>query len=104
MLYLNYFKFPNADSESTYLSEILRTCYDSFYPFGITSKHALERIDFEPITILYGGNGSGKSTALNIIAEKLEIQRDSIFNKSNFYPDYIKMCTADFERNILFYR
>ncbi|MEK5059204.1 AAA family ATPase [Paenibacillus sp. FSL H7-0326] len=72
--------------------QIKRTCYDSFYPFKILSKNSLQTIDFEPVTILYGGNGSGKSTALNVIAEKTGIQRDSIYNKSNFYPDYVHMC------------
>lgn len=100
MLYLNYFTFPCAAMEHGFLSSIQRTCYDSFYPFQIISKHGLERIDFEPVTILYGGNGSGKSTALNVIAQKLEIKRDSIFNKSNFYPDYIKMCNVDYKRSI----
>lgn len=100
MPYLNNFTFPSAESEGYFLSDIQRTCYDSFYPFQVISKHALERIDFEPITILYGGNGSGKSTVLNVIAEKLEIKRDSIFNKSNFYPDYVKLCQVDFKRNI----
>ncbi|BCN30758.1 AAA family ATPase [Anaeromicropila herbilytica] len=100
MIYLNYFKFPTADMEFDYLLKVQRTCYDSFYPFKVISKHGLERIDFEPITILYGGNGSGKSTALNIIAEKLELKRDSIFNKSNFYPDYVDMCKLELENNI----
>ena len=92
MLYLNYFTFPNEDMEFDFFLKIKRTCYDSFYPFKILSSHGLERIDFEPVTILYGGNGTGKSTALNVIAEKIGISRDSIYNKSNFYPDYVTMC------------
>lgn len=100
MLYLNYFKFPSQDAEFDYILKIKRTCYDSFYPFKVISKHNLSRIDFEPITILYGGNGSGKSTVLNVIAEKLEVQRDSIFNKTSFYPDYVSMCEAKFEFDI----
>lgn len=95
MVYLKYFTFPNADMEFDFFIDQKRTCYDSFYPFRILSRHGFERIDFEPITILYGGNGSGKSTALNIIAEKAGIHRDSIFNKSNFYKDYVDMCTMD---------
>lgn len=92
MVYLNFFTFPNEHMESNFLMKIQRTCYDSFYPFKILSGHGLERIDFEPVTILYGGNGSGKSTALNVIAEKIGVNCDSIFNKSNFYPNYMKMC------------
>jgi len=92
MVYLNVFTFPNEDMEFNFFMSIKRTCYDSFYPFKILSRHGFERIDFEPVTILYGGNGSGKSTALNVIAEKTEINRDSIYNKSNFYTDYVNMC------------
>lgn len=79
MIYLNGFSFPDASMEFNFFMSIKRTCYDSYYPFQILSKCGLGRIEFEPITIYYGGNGSGKSTALNVIAEKLEIFRDSIF-------------------------
>lgn len=100
MIYLNAFKFPNEDREINFITEIKRTCYDSFYPFNILSRCEFERIDFEPITILYGGNGSGKTTALNVIAEKAGINRDSIFNKSNFYSDYLKMCDMEIVEDI----
>lgn len=100
MLYLNTFIFPNADMEFDFIIEEKRNCYDSFYPFKILSKNEFERIDFEPITILYGGNGSGKSTALNVIAEKTKINRDSIYNKSNFYSDYVRLCDVYVENDI----
>lgn len=100
MLYLNTFIFPTEGREHRFLGEIKRTCYDSFYPFKVLSKHDFQRIDFEPITILYGGNGSGKSTALNVMAEKTGVQRDSVFNQSNFYPDYIRMCEFEVEAPI----
>ncbi len=100
MIYLNFFTFPNEDKESEFFMDIKRTCYDSFYPFKILSSCSLERIDFEPVTILYGGNGSGKSTALNVISEKTGISRDSIFNKSSFYSDYVNMCKMNIEVEI----
>jgi len=92
MRYLNTFAFPDNAQEFHFFMEIKRTCYDSFYPFNILSRRGLERLDFAPITILYGGNGSGKSTALNIIAEKLGASRDSRYNQSNFYPQYVALC------------
>ena len=92
MLYLKSFTFPNEDQEFRFILSIKRKCYDSFYPFRILSKNDFQRIDFEPITILYGGNGSGKSTALNVIAETLGITRESLYNRSNFYEDYMSMC------------
>ena len=65
------------------------TCYDSFYPFKVLDAG---RLEFEPITILYGNNGSGKTTALNVMAETLKLKRDSLYNRSNFFEDYIKRC------------
>lgn len=92
MIYLDFFTFPDSDMEFDFFLSQKRTCYDTYYPFQVLSKHQFRRIDFEPVTILYGGNGSGKTTALNIIAEKLDVQRDSLFNRSNFYQDYLNLC------------
>lgn len=100
MIYLKNFTFPNADMEFDFFMDIKRTCYDSYYPFKILSKHELDRLDFDTVTILYGGNGSGKSTALNVIAEKALLCRDSIYNKSNFFPDYVSMCRMNVEEEI----
>ncbi len=76
------------------------TCYNNFYPFGILQDN-FKNIEFEPITILYGGNGSGKSTILNIIAETLNIKRNIKFNKSSFFDDYIRGCKNEFIENPL---
>ena len=99
-MYLEHFVFPSEDQEFHFVLDIKRKCYDTFYPFKVLSKNQLERIDFDPITILYGGNGSGKSTALNIMAEKLGIARESRYNRSNFYEDYLALCTAVIEEDI----
>ena len=48
---------------------------------------------FEPVTILCGGNGSGKTTALNVIGEALGLERDTLYNRSSFFDDYIKLCS-----------
>ena len=96
MLYLTRFTFPDAETESSFfINEVKRTCYDSYYPFGVLSPKELTSLDFEPVTILYGGNGSGKTTALNVIAEKLALRRDARYNRSSFYEDYLRRC--DFE-------
>lgn len=52
-------------------------------------------LDFEPVTILYGGNGSGKTTALNVIGEALGLKRDTLYNRSNFFEEYIKRCSLE---------
>lgn len=98
MIYLSQFFFPDIEEEYDFLMAQARTCYDSYYPFQIISKHRLRMLDFEPVTFLYGGNGSGKTTVLNCIAEKLRLNRDTRFNRTVFFEDYTRMCsfTADY--------
>ena len=92
MIYLSQFQFPQREREYDFIFRQKRTCYDTYYPFQILSKHELKVLDFEPVTILYGGNGSGKTTALNIIAEKLNLERDTLYNHSIFFEEYTKLC------------
>ncbi len=94
MVYIDYITFPDREKEYDYLLSMKRTCHDSFYPIKILSEKSFERIDFEPITILYGGNGSGKTTALNVIAEKLQLQRESVYNRSEFFEQYVSWCSV----------
>ena len=95
MVYLKSFEFPDDDREFDYLLGVKRTCYTSFYPFKILSRRRFERIDFEPITMLYGGNGSGKSTALHVIAARAGVKCDARFNKTSFFEDYVKLCRME---------
>ena len=73
MIFLSSFTFPSLEAEYDFEFRQKHTCYDTYYPFRILSKHGLERLDFEPVTILYGGNGSGKTTALNVIGDYVKI-------------------------------
>ncbi len=98
MKYLSYFIFPNKDIQDDYLFD--RGINFSYYPFRVLSKNQLERIELEDITILYGGNGSGKSTALNVVAEKLKVNRDSMFNKTIYFDDFVNMCKIDYLEDI----
>lgn len=100
MIYLTHFSFPDSELEYSFLMGIKRTCYDTFYPFQVLSKHGLRMLDFEPVTILYGGNGSGKTTALNVIAQKLGIERETLYNRSNFFEDYTRMCDFKIRKSI----
>lgn len=47
---------------------------------------------FEPITILCGGNGLGKSTILNVIGQKLHANRLSMYNTSACFQEYVDKC------------
>lgn len=100
MIYLSHFSFPDRELEYNVTMKQKRTCYDTFYPFLVLSKNNLRMLDFEPVTILYGGNGSGKSTALNVIAEKLGLKRDTIYNRTNFFEDYTKLCNYELDEKI----
>ena len=100
MIYLDSIIFPGEDREWAFRMSVKRTSYNSLYPFYTLSKAGLERLDFEPLTILYGGNGSGKTTALNVIAEKLNLSRSAPFNRSNFFEDYVKLCRVNVEEDI----
>ncbi len=92
MVYLKQFNFLTEDQEINFFQEMRQTCYNTFYPFQILPGHQLEELEFEPVTILYGGNGSGKTTVLNIIAEKLRLQRDTLYNRSSFFEAYTERC------------
>ena len=90
MTYLESFNFPDKYVEEDFSLSLLSTYHDIWYPFGVLSKHNIEFIKFDTITIFYGGNGSGKSTALNVISKKLS--RDSLYNKSEFFENYLELC------------
>ena len=92
MIYLSEFFFPDADREFDFRLTLKRTCYDTVYPFHVLSARGLQRLAFAPVTILYGGNGSGKTTALNVMGEKLGLKRDTLYNRSNFFEDYTALC------------
>ena len=73
--------FFNA-SLSTFNPKNFCTYYSTYYPFGLFRERSLPVFRFNDITLFYGGNGSGKSTILNIMAEKLGLQRSTAYNLS----------------------
>ena len=95
MVYLSRFTLPSLDTRERFINDIKRTCYTTTYPFELFPLQELPSFAFEPVTILCGGNGSGKSTILNVIAEKLGISHGTVFNRSSFFEEYVKRCTAE---------
>ena len=100
MKYLDSFTLASESEEINYLWSFGKTdmqCYSqtNVYPFKIFPQKRLERLDFEPITVIYGGNGSGKSTILNLIAEKLRLERTAPFNNTPYIEEYLKFCKCD---------
>ncbi len=92
--YLNKFYMPSVDTEHDVLSRVKMTCFNNFYPFD-TLPENFRNLEFSPLTILYGGNGCGKTTILNLIAEKLGIKRGTKINKSSFMENYLRLCCCD---------
>lgn len=90
--YINQLRLLSDNSETHFLMDLKRTCYNGVYPYKIFPNKGLEKIDLAPITIFYGGNGSGKTTLLNIIAEKAGVIRHSAFNSGAFFSQYVKGC------------
>ncbi|MBQ0087191.1 MAG: AAA family ATPase [Bacteroidales bacterium] len=91
MIYLSSFNLVSDKSEFVFLSNpYLPTYHLTVYPFKVFPDKGLQLISFSDITIFSGGNGSGKSTLLNIIAEKLCLKRDSLFNKSSLFDNYVE--------------
>lgn len=98
MIYLRNFSLPSEGAEVNFLlgnSENKRTCYGNRYPFGVFQNKGLRQVEFDTITMFCGGNGSGKTTLLNLIGEKLQLQRGTVFNRSSFYGVYLNLCEAD---------
>ena len=97
MIYLESFHFPTFEEEDDFLADYFKVnsfSMNELYPFKVLSEKGLYSLDFEEITVLYGGNGSGKSTALNTIGNKLRVARNSAYNKGDidFQKAYLKMC------------
>ena len=94
-IYLHDFTFRSDAEESKFCQAERRTCFESYYPLELFPRKGLNRVDFEPVTIFYGGNGSGKSTILNIIAARLNVLREIPFKPGQFFDWYVKGITRD---------
>jgi predicted ATPase len=68
------------------------THLNRWYPGNTFYLRGLHNFDFEDITILYGGNGSGKTTRLNVIAQHLRLNRLTRYNRSTCFDDYVSVC------------
>ena len=94
MIYLESFKLPTAELEEHFFAS-QSFVPAAIYPWRFLSTKDFTDIDCEKITILYGGNGSGKSTALNAIAKKIGIERTTPYNRGYYYYDeFIARCSC----------
>jgi predicted ATPase len=84
MIYLKAFKISERKIPGTNL-----------YPYNLFAKKDCVWLNFEPITALYGANASGKSTLLNIIANKLEM-KGAESGKNPYFQAFIRECDLAF--------
>ncbi|MBR1855042.1 MAG: AAA family ATPase [Lachnospiraceae bacterium] len=56
----------------------------NIYPYNVFRGKEIEPFVFSKITVLYGNNGSGKSTILNIIANKLKLPGKEYATSNSF--------------------
>ena len=103
MIYLEQFRFPSVHKEEMCVHDVWNKessyFHQSIYPFRILSDAGLNVLDFDEITILYGGNGSGKSTALNVISNAIHASRKAPYNRTTWFDKYIKLCQYTTEQH-----
>lgn len=100
MVYLSSFTFPDAEAEADVRMKLKPTFHQTMYPFFTLAPRGIGTLYFRPVTILYGGNGSGKTTVLNVIAEKLGLERGALYNRSAFFERYTHLCSFETEEDI----
>ncbi len=108
MIYLMEFCLPTQKQQEDFFNpnsplfktKNHRTIYTSYYPFHLFDFRDMPTILPEEITIFCGGNGSGKSTVLNVIAEKLGLPRTTPYNRTDFFDDYTDLCDYTLDHTI----
>lgn len=107
MKYITSIHFPSSDELASYMN-----CHSyKDWPQKVFLDRGLNNLLFQDITIFYGGNGSGKSTILDCISEKLGATRKKpIYIEKKYFPniptesyypfkDYLKSIFVSFDTN-----
>lgn len=93
MIYLKTFKLSDKKISNT-----------NIYPYNVLENKEPDVFVFDNITILYGNNGSGKSTILNIIAHKLNLKGKERNNPDipgmlRYFEEYSDKCEYELGEN-----
>ena len=69
----------------------------NIYPYNVFAQKTKKLLLFDPITILYGSNASGKSTMLNIIANKLKLRgqeyaTNNKYGRVLYFSKFVEEC------------
>ncbi|MDO5557913.1 MAG: AAA family ATPase [Clostridia bacterium] len=93
MVYLKTFKLNTEKLDN-----------NNIYPYNVLKDKEPEVFVFDNITVLYGNNGSGKSTILNIIAHKLNLKgkernNPEIVGIYPYYEEFVNKCRYELGEN-----
>lgn len=92
MRYLRCFKFSDETVKNPNL-----------YPYNVFKNKTSEMLVFDTVTMVYGDNGSGKSSFLNLLAMMLELSGAEppkvmyVSDERNFFNRYLKECLITFD-------
>lgn len=101
MIYLRSFYMPTVAQEERFFNDCKLNSLVTEYPFVTFRERGLpESFEFKDITIFCGNNGSGKSTILNVIGERLELDRTAPFNRSELFESYVNISDYNLEEMI----
>ena len=72
----------------------------NIYPYHVFADKSEKFFMFSPVTVFYGNNASGKSTLLNIIANKLEMEgreyaASNKFGITQYFSDFVSECNYE---------
>ncbi len=86
MIYLSSFSFSDETVSDPHI-----------YPYNVFATKSERILVFRPITVLYGNNASGKSTILNIIANKLQLTgleyaTNNQYGRVPYFTKFVEEC------------
>ena len=96
MIYLKSFKLLTQRQEHDVMFGTTNI-NENVYPLKMFPDKDFQSIEFEPITIFYGGNGSGKTTILNIISDTVNASRRNIDKRNEVFNSYTQICKMNCE-------
>lgn len=77
----------------------------NIYPYHILKNKEPDIFVFDNITVLYGDNGSGKSTILNLMAHKLNLKgkeaNQSVVGEGPYFEEFAQRCGYSLGENEL---
>lgn len=96
MIFLKRFQLLSEEMEDGMIMNKMNI-HNNLYPLKLFTSKEFKNIEFDPITVFYGGNGSGKTTILNIISDTLKASKRNVDKRGDLFKQYVKMCSLNCE-------